>query len=100
MVAQNPQPRRTPLFPLGQVVATPGALAALERSGQQPDAFLDRHVVGDWGNVCDDDKKLNDAALKDGTRVLSSYKTTADETIWIVTEADRGSTTLLLPDEY
>jgi len=100
MVAQNSQPRRSGLFPLGSLVATPGALAALERARQTPMTFLSRHVTGDWGTVCDDDKKLNDQSVKDGTRILSAYQTSAGEKIWVITEADRASTTVLLPDEY
>jgi hypothetical protein len=100
MVAQNPQPRRSALFPLGSLVATPGALAALERASQLPTTFISRHVCGDWGTVCDDDKKLNDAAVTDGTRILSAYETAGGEKVWVITEADRSATTLLLPDEY
>ena len=62
--------------------------------------FLSRHVTGDWGTVGDEDKKLNDAAVKDGTRILSAYQTSAGEKLWVITEADRSSTTILLPDEY
>ena len=84
---------------------TPGALAALEASGQGPGFVLDRHVSGDWGSVGDDDGRLNDAALKDGGRLLSVYRTLKGANIWVLTEAadDRGrraATTILLPDEY
>jgi len=98
MVASNAQ--RRPLFPLGRIVATPGAIAAMDRSGQQPTTFLAKHVTGDWGDVCADDKKLNDQSVSEGSRILSAYKTTAGEKIWIISEADRSATTLLLPDEY
>jgi len=87
-------------FPLGQVVATPGALAALEEAGQIPGEFLDRHVQNDWGDVSDGDKLLNDQSLQDGSRLLSSYRTTKGEKIWVITEADRSSTCILLPSEY
>ena len=100
MVAQNSQPRRSALFSLGSLVATPGALAALERARQTPMTFLSRHVCGDWGTVCEDDKKLNDQSVKNGTRILSAYETSAGEKLWVITEADRNSTTILLPDEY
>lgn len=100
MVTSNSQPRRSPLFPLGQLVATPGAIAALERSGQRPATFIRHHICGDWGTICASDKRLNDEAVREGTRILSAYKTTADETIWIITEADRSVTTILLPSEY
>lgn len=94
-----------PLFLLGQVVATPGALAALDASGESPAIFLARHATGDWGEVCSDDKQLNDEAVKDGSRILSAYRTAKGERIWIITEAadetgSREATTILLPDEY
>lgn len=88
------------LFPLGRTVATPGALVALASSGQSPDEFLNRHVRGDWGDVCPDDKQANEVALSDGTRILSAYKTDQGIQIWIITESDRSSTCILLPDEY
>lgn len=93
-------------FRLGQIVATPGALSALEKSGQSPFQFLSRHVRGDWGEVCEEDGKLNDAAVAhEGDeerqyRVLSAYRTRAGERMWVITEADRSATTLLLPEEY
>lgn len=89
-----------PKFRLGQVAATPGALEVLQQNNQSPWDFLSRHVVGDWGDLSDDDKELNDQALKDESRLLSAYKTTDGTKIWIITEADRSATTLLLPDEY
>jgi len=87
-------------FSLGQLVATPGALAALQESGESPAPFLARHVAGDWGEVCQDDKCLNDEAVKDGTRIISAYRTAKGEKLWIITEADRSVTTILLPNEY
>jgi hypothetical protein len=88
-------------FQLGQVVATPGALRALEGTGQSPDEFLRRHADGDWGTVCQEDKAANDAALKDASRVISSYVLKDGDTkLWVITEADRSSTCLLLPEEY
>jgi len=90
----------TPKFSLGQLVATPGALDALAESGQSPADFLSRHVRGDWGNVCDEDKQLNDEALVRAERVLSAYRTLRGVKIWIITEADRSSTCILLPQEY
>ena len=95
------QTKQQPLFPLGQIVATPGALAALEKAGQQPQEFLSRHVHGDWGNeLSEEDRRENQFSLERGFRLLSSYRTNADEKIWIITESDRSVTTLLLPDEY
>ncbi len=65
----------TPKFPLGQVVATPGALEALSESNQSPSEFLARHHSGDWGDVCEEDRELNDNALRSGERWLSGYRT-------------------------
>jgi hypothetical protein len=87
-------------FPLGQVVATPGALEALERTRQSPIEFLARHVGGDWGVVDEFDTKQNEYALEHGLRLLSAYDLRDGTRIWIITEADRSSSTLLLPEEY
>jgi hypothetical protein len=92
-------------FPFGQLLATPGALAALEESGQGPAEFLARHSQGDWGEICAADWQLNDSALVDGSRLLSAYRTSMGSKVWIITEAadDQGSraaTTILLPEEY
>jgi hypothetical protein len=89
-----------PKFQLGQLVATPGALRALEESGQSPTFFLEKHVVGDWGEICADDRRANDEALVTGERLLSAYRTLKGVRIWIITEADRSSTCCLLPSEY
>ena len=90
-----------PKFPLGQIVATPGALQVLEQSGQSPNVFLDRHVQGDWGEVCEEDRLLNGQSVLDGSRILSAYRTLKDSTkVWVITEADRSSTCILLPEEY
>ena len=91
---------RRPLFPLGQLVATPGALAALQKAGQSPVEFLSLHVRGQWGNISEEDRRENEYSLQHGFRLLSSYRTKANKTIWLVTESDRSVTTLLLPSEY
>jgi hypothetical protein len=88
------------LFDLGQTFITVGAQVALDESNQLPNEFLSRHVSGDWGIVCEDDRKENELSVKEGFRILSAYKTKLDEKIWIITEADRSSTTILLPEEY
>jgi len=88
------------LFEPGQVMATPGALAALERAKQEPREFLDRHVAGDWGEVPQEDKVENEVSVLNGYRVLSAYRTKLGERLWILTEADRSLTTILLPEEY
>ena len=90
---------------LGQVVATPGALEALREAGHQPAEFLARHIAGDWGDLGDEDRKLNDLAIVDGSRILSVYKLTSGEKVWLITEATtddgrRLCSTFLLPDEY
>ena len=86
-------------FELGQVVATPGALEALRDAGRTPVEFLSRHVRGDWGELCDEDNRANEDALRNGSRILSAYS--LDEVrIWVITEADRSSTCVLLPEEY
>jgi hypothetical protein len=87
-------------FRLGQVVATPGALMALEEAGQSPQEFLDRHISGDWGEVGSEDWEENELSLKKNFRLLSAYTLSTGTKIWIITEADRSATTLLLPDEY
>jgi hypothetical protein len=89
-----------PLFTLGQVVATPGALAAFEKAGQQPGEFLARHVSGDWGEVPPEDIKENEFSLRHGFRLSSAYTLKSGTKIWVITEADRSSTCLLLPQEY
>jgi len=91
---------RRPLFPLGELVATPGALAALQKAGQSPAEFLSLHVRGQWGDISEEDRRENEYSLQHGFRLLSSYRTNANETIWLVTESDRSVTTLLLPSEY
>ena len=87
-------------FSLGKLVATPGALAALTESSQRPWDFMVRHMAGDWGEVDAEDKAANDLALTDGSRLLSAYRTTKRQKLWIITEADRSVTTILLPEEY
>ena len=94
------QSEKKPLFPLGQVVATPGALEALEDAGQDPGEFLLRHVTGDWGQLDDHDRHENELGLQKGLRLLSAYLTNKGVRIWIITERDRSATTLLLPEEY
>jgi hypothetical protein len=87
-------------FPLGRVVATPGALEALADAGQSPEFFLEMHVAGNWGDVDAEDKNANDKALVDGSRIFSAYRTLKNKKLWIITEADRSSTCILKPDEY
>ncbi len=93
-------------FQLGRVVATPGALAALEEAGQTPEHFLLLHAAGSWGDLDAEDRRANDQAIAhEGDpdrqqRVLSSYLTRSQVKLWVITEWDRSVTTLLLPEEY
>lgn len=89
-----------PLFPLGQVLATPGALEALGQAEQSPDEFLARHHAGDWGDLCQEDIAENEFSLKHDLRLFSEYTLRDGTRLWIITEADRSATTLLLPKEY
>ena len=89
-----------PLFCLGQTVATPAALDALLASCESPAVFLDRHVRGDWGELCEEDRESNDHAVIHGERILSAYMTKQGVKLWVITEADRSVTTFLLPEEY
>ena len=85
------------MVPLGQVVITKSALGTLSKDAVY--AALARHQNGDWGDVGAEDQQANDLALKDGSRILSVY-TAADTKFWIITEADRSVTTVLLPEDY
>ena len=96
---------KKPLFNIGQVVATPGAIEALERAKVAPWELISRHVAGDWGIVDSEDTEFNNEALKDGSRILSAYKLATGEKLWIITEAEdecgnRAATSILRPEEY
>jgi hypothetical protein len=99
-ISEMQKTERKPLFDLGQLVATPGALAALEKTGQNAMEFLSRHFTGDWGDLPEEDKAENQFSLEKGFQILSSYRTNANDKIWVITEANRSHTTLMLPDEY
>ena len=86
-------------LPLGHVVATPGALDLVRAHGLDVVGLLHRHRAGDWGAVSDHDARANDHAVGSDSRVLSAYETRGGR-LWIVTEADRSATTVLLPSEY
>jgi hypothetical protein len=89
-----------PLFTLGRVVATPGALEALQDAHQAAQEFLSRHLRGDWGDLTEEDQKENDFSVFRSLRLLSAYHLSTGVTLWIISEADRSATTLLLPSEY
>ena len=84
-----------PRFPLGKIVATPGALAL----GVDLNRYMRRHHCGDWGDLCDEDKQMNQDALECGARIFSAYGV-GREKLWGITEADSSATTVLRPDEY
>jgi hypothetical protein len=86
-------------LPLGRVVATLGALRLLEVAGGHAFELLARHATGDWGDLCAFDRRQNEIALREGYRIFSSYKVPAGR-VWIITEADRSITTILLPEDY
>lgn len=87
-------------FILGHVVATPGALETLQKVGLSPLALLSRHSRGDWGNMSKEDLQANEEAVVEGSRIFSAYQLPGGEKVWIITEGDRSSTCLLLPEEY
>jgi len=86
-------------FPLGQVVVTPGAKSVMAPDLQPLYDVIDRHQSGDWGDLPEEDKKENELSVNEGYRILSAY-TVNDEKVWVITEADRSVTTVLLPGEY
>ena len=90
----------TPMFPLGQTVATPAALDRLSEAGETAEVYLRRHASKDWVDLDSDDKSENDEALLHGGRLLSAYILSSGKKIWIITEADRSSTTVLCPECY
>lgn len=92
--------RRNIRFSLGQIVATPGALAALADAKQSALEFLARHARGDWGELDAEDREANDRAVIEGARILSAYTTNRGVRIWLITETGRNSSCLLLPEEY
>lgn len=89
---------RKPRFPLGSLYSTPGALAALSK--QDIARGINRHWSCDWGDICAEDKQLNDESVDTGSRLFSAYHGQNKTKFWIITEADRSATTVLLPDEY
>jgi hypothetical protein len=87
-------------FQPGQLVATPGALDAFTKSGDSPLDLLQRHLLGDWGDVDEHDRLENEFSLQNGLRILSVYILEDGTKVWVITEADRSATTFLLPKEY
>jgi len=99
-VNSSDSPRAKAKFRLGMIVATSGALACFERTDENPLDFLGRHVEGDWGDLYPEDKKENELSVDQELRILSAYHLKDGTKIWIITEADRSSTCLLLLSEY
>ena len=99
-------PVNKPIFAMGRILSTPGALEALAQTGQAPWELISLHLAGNWGVVDAEDAEANNQALKDGSRLLSAYILKDGKTkIWVITEAEddngnRAATTLLLPSEY
>jgi hypothetical protein len=87
-------------FSPGSIVATPGVLEEFKNAGDDPYAYLIRHIAGDWGEVDKDDRQANENGLKIGERLLSAYRMSNGTKFWIITERDRSYTTFLLPSEY
>jgi hypothetical protein len=85
-------------FPLGQLVATPTVLAAVPEPEIR--AAIARHLAGDWGDLCPEDRQANERALRNGSRLVSSYRAGSGTKFWIITEWDRSATTVLLPEDY
>lgn len=96
------KPEHAPKFTLGKVVATQGVLALMTEQGLEPHQYLRRHVNGDWGDLGVLDKALNEDAVTHGCRICSAYNLVGmpESRLWVITEADRSVTTLLLPSEY
>ena len=89
-----------PLFPLGQTYATPEAIEALSEAGQEAAEFFNRHQRGDWSEMCEEDKRENEYSVDRRLRIFSAYHTSKEVKLWVITEADRSVTTILLPSEY
>jgi hypothetical protein len=87
-------------FNPGKIVMTPGVFNLKKEILDKIPQFINRHIQGDWGDLCDEDKNTNNLFLEEGERLFSSYITEGKERIWIITEADRSVTTILLPDDY
>lgn len=96
----QPEQRSGPLFPLGQLLATPGAVEVCEEAGTTPLVYIARHAGGDWGDLDPEDIMANDRALERGGRLFSAYNLPTTRRLWVITEADYSATTALLPSEY
>ncbi|SCZ40025.1 MULTISPECIES: hypothetical protein [unclassified Pseudomonas] len=84
----------------GALVMTPGVDALMKTKRLDPFHYFGRHILGDWGDICDEDRQLNEDALQSGYRLMSAYDVEPGLRLWVITEADRTVTTILLPEEY
>ena len=101
MSQANSNPDKTGArFPLGKLVATPAAIDAMQEADQNPHELYQRHQFGDWGDVCPADAAENELSVKEGFRVLSVYVLKTGVKVWVITEADRSASTILLPEDY
>ena len=87
------------MFPLGQIIITPPAFELLGYENISPESVIQRHVLCDWSDMTDDDKKANELAVEMGGRILSVYKLPRGNEVWVTTEPDRSATTIMLPSE-
>ena len=87
------------MFPLGHLAITPGAMEALSKANISADNIIQRHVLGDWGDITESDWKSNELGVEMGGRILSAYNLPDQTKIWVTTEPDRSGTTILLPEE-
>jgi hypothetical protein len=94
----NSQPVPSALFRVGRIVATPNVLSRI--SNDDVLAGIRRHQSGDWGEVCKSDRQQNEVSLQNGSRLLSAYRAGNGTKFWVITEADRSATTVLLPEDY
>jgi hypothetical protein len=99
-MANETETKLRPRFRSGHIVATHGALDLLQHDDKLAALLLARHMSGDSGDTCDEDKAINEDAIQHGARVMSVYKLVGGRVLWIMTEADRSATTFLLPEEY
>jgi hypothetical protein len=97
LAASIPQPAR---FQAGQLLMTAGIKDLVVKEKLNLIPYVVRHLNGDWGDIPAEDARANQAALRDGDRLLSAYQVTSEARVWIITESDRSATTVLLPEEY
>jgi hypothetical protein len=100
MIVINFSEKQKPMSELGALVITQGVSELMTANRLDPFHYFGRHMQGDWGDICNEDRQLNEDALISGYRLMSVYNISTELKIWIITEADRSVTTILLPEEY